>query len=102
MTFCCESQTDLAHESSEVTMTDLSSLSVKQLKMVISQAGLSFADCSEKAELVRRAGEAQALLSSQEESDDEDDGGASHSLLVEAGLVACLRYIHTICSVLVF
>jgi len=56
---------------SAVTMPEINKLSVKDLKALITRAGLSFSDCIEKQEFVKRAAKAQRILDniSQENSE---------------------------------
>ena len=52
---------------------DVDAMSVKELKALITKAGLSHTDCFEKSELRQRAREALAKTAAAEEEESEED-----------------------------
>lgn len=64
-------------------MADIDALSLKELKALIAEAGLSAADCIDKADLRERAAQAQAALAAKPSAKPSVEAGAKTS--VEAG-----------------
>lgn len=82
----------LRKERTARAAADVTALSVKQLKAIITQAGLSFEGCVEKSELRKIAQEAQVLLAKPETADQKqvrEDLETATSILLGKDVADC-------------